>query len=138
MGIIEKIQAEQIAKWSGAEEGKEGKKHPDFRTGDTLKVHVRIKEGEKERIQIFQGVCIKTRHGSAHNTFTVRKMSSGIGVLSYITLDNLEVRRLVLKTATLFVVRTRLALRLKSKRLRSSVSPALLGSAFLPHSRLYG
>jgi large subunit ribosomal protein L19 len=80
MGIIERIQAEQIAKWAGAEEGKEGKAHPAFRTGDTLKVHVRIKEGEKERIQIFQGVCIKTRHGSAHKTFTVRKMSSGIGV----------------------------------------------------------
>ena len=78
MGIIEKIQAEQIAKWTG--EGDAAKAHPAFRTGDTLKVHVRIKEGEKERIQIFQGVCIKTRHGSSCKTFTVRKMSGGIGV----------------------------------------------------------
>ena len=68
MGIIEKIEAEQK------------RDLVEFRPGDTLKVHVRIKEGEKERIQIFQGVCIKTRHGSSKKTFTVRKMSGGIGV----------------------------------------------------------
>jgi large subunit ribosomal protein L19 len=68
MGIIEKIEAEQKRDLI------------EFRPGDTLKVHVRIKEGEKERIQIFQGVCIKKRAGGSRESFTVRKMSSGIGV----------------------------------------------------------
>ncbi len=53
---------------------------PDFRPGDTVKVHARIKEGEKERIQIFQGVVIRKRKGNTGATFTVRKVSYGIGV----------------------------------------------------------
>lgn len=54
---------------------------PDFIPGDTIKVHVKIKEGEKERIQIFQGVVIsKRKKTSANGTFTVRKVSYGIGV----------------------------------------------------------
>ena len=54
---------------------------PEFRAGDTVKVHVRIKEGEKERIQVFEGLVIY-RHGKGgiSATFTVRKMSSGVGV----------------------------------------------------------
>ena len=53
---------------------------PSFNAGDTVKVHVKIKEGEKERIQAFQGVVISKRRGSSHATFTVRKVSYGIGV----------------------------------------------------------
>ncbi|MBW1701768.1 MAG: 50S ribosomal protein L19 [Deltaproteobacteria bacterium] len=53
---------------------------PDFRPGDTVKVHARIKEGEKERIQIFQGVVIRKRKGNTGASFTVRKVSYGIGV----------------------------------------------------------
>jgi large subunit ribosomal protein L19 len=53
---------------------------PAFRPGDTVKVHVKIKEGEKERIQAFQGVVISKRSGSTNATFTVRKVSYGIGV----------------------------------------------------------
>ena len=53
---------------------------PRFAAGDTVKVHVKIKEGEKERIQAFQGVVISKRGGGAHATFTVRKVSYGIGV----------------------------------------------------------
>lgn len=53
---------------------------PNFRTGDTVKVHARIKEGEKERIQIFQGVVIRKRKGNTGASFTVRKVSYGIGV----------------------------------------------------------
>ena len=53
---------------------------PRFSAGDTVKVHVKIKEGEKERIQAFQGVVISKRRGSSHATFTVRKVSYGIGV----------------------------------------------------------
>ncbi len=53
---------------------------PEFVAGDTVNVFVRIKEGEKERIQQFQGVCIQRRGAGANSTFTVRKISSGIGV----------------------------------------------------------
>ena len=53
---------------------------PGFKPGDTIKVHARIKEGEKERIQVFQGVVIRKRKGNTGATFTVRKVSYGIGV----------------------------------------------------------
>ncbi len=53
---------------------------PDFKAGDTLRVHFRIKEGEKERIQAFEGVCIRYRKGGVRASFTVRKVSYGVGV----------------------------------------------------------
>jgi large subunit ribosomal protein L19 len=53
---------------------------PAFATGDTVKVYVKIKEGEKERIQVFQGVVISKRKGTTNATFTVRKVSYGVGV----------------------------------------------------------
>ena len=53
---------------------------PAFTPGDTVKVHVKIKEGEKERIQVFQGVVISKRRGMTNATFTVRKVSYGVGV----------------------------------------------------------
>jgi large subunit ribosomal protein L19 len=53
---------------------------PDFRAGDTIRVHSRIKEGDKERIQVFQGVVIRRRRGGLGATFTVRKVSYGVGV----------------------------------------------------------
>ncbi len=55
-------------------------KHPEFKAGDTLNVHVKIKEGSKERIQIFKGVVIKVQNGGMGKSFTIRKVSSGIGV----------------------------------------------------------
>jgi large subunit ribosomal protein L19 len=54
--------------------------HPEFRTGDTVRVHVRIKEGDKERVQVFQGDVISRRGSGTGASFTVRKVSSGIGV----------------------------------------------------------
>jgi large subunit ribosomal protein L19 len=53
--------------------------HPQFRPGDTVRVHVRIKEGDKERIQVFEGVVIRRKRGGAASTFTVRKLSYGVG-----------------------------------------------------------
>ncbi|MBE6129386.1 MAG: 50S ribosomal protein L19 [Erysipelotrichaceae bacterium] len=53
---------------------------PEFKVGDTLKVHVRIREGNKSRIQVFEGVCVDRSNGGIGASFTVRKMSSGIGV----------------------------------------------------------
>jgi large subunit ribosomal protein L19 len=65
-------------------EGLEGptlrKDLPPFRPGDTLRVHVKVKEGDKERIQVFEGVCIRRRGRGASETFTVRKVSYGVGV----------------------------------------------------------
>ncbi len=67
--IIEKLEREQLRL-----------DIPGFDSGDTVKVHVKIKEGEKERIQIFQGVVIKKTKGYASARFTVRKISDGVGV----------------------------------------------------------
>jgi large subunit ribosomal protein L19 len=53
---------------------------PDFRVGDTVRVHVKIIEGEKERVQLFEGVVIRKKRGGIRSTFTVRKISYGIGV----------------------------------------------------------
>jgi len=53
---------------------------PDFRPGDTLKVHVRVVEGSRSRIQVFQGVVIRRQGGGARETFSVRKISFGVGV----------------------------------------------------------
>jgi large subunit ribosomal protein L19 len=53
---------------------------PPFRAGDTLRVNVRVREGDKERLQAFEGVCIAKRGGGVSATFTVRKISNGIGV----------------------------------------------------------
>ncbi len=56
------------------------KEIPDFRPGDTVNVHVKVKEGEKERVQEFQGIVIARRGGGLNATFTVRKISDGVGV----------------------------------------------------------
>jgi large subunit ribosomal protein L19 len=69
MNILEKIQREKLKK-----------NVPNFRPGDTLRVHCKIKEGEKERIQVFEGVCIRRRRGGTQGSFTVRKHSYGVGV----------------------------------------------------------
>ncbi len=53
---------------------------PDFLPGDTVAVHVKVKEGERERVQIFEGLCIARRNRGLHSSFTVRKISSGEGV----------------------------------------------------------
>lgn len=69
MNVIDSIEGQQL---------KEGQ--PNFRPGDTLRVHVRIVEGEKERVQVFEGVCIRRSGGGNRETFTVRKTSYGVGV----------------------------------------------------------
>ena len=53
---------------------------PVFKAGDTLRVHTRVIEGEKERIQIFEGICIRRKGSGIHETFTVHKVSNGVGV----------------------------------------------------------
>jgi len=84
---------------------------PDFRPGDTVRVHVRVVEGEKQRIQVFQGVVIGRRGGGTRETFTVRKISGGVGVervfpLHSPNVDKVEVvRRGKVRRAKLYYLR---------------------------------
>ena len=71
---------------------------PAFRAGDTVRVHVRIKEGEKERIQVFEGVVIQRRGGGFGATFTVRKISSGVGVERIFLVESPNVTKLEIKS----------------------------------------
>lgn len=94
---------------------------PEFRAGDTVRVHVRLKEGEKERIQVFEGLVIARKHGGISETFTVRKMSSGVGVERVFPLHSpsvakIEVIRLGrVRRAKLYYIRSR---RGKAARIR--------------------
>ena len=67
--IIKKIEDEQLKENVG-----------EFRVGDTVRVYAKIKEGSRERIQMFEGIVLKRQNGGARETFTVRKISSGVGV----------------------------------------------------------
>jgi large subunit ribosomal protein L19 len=71
---------------------------PNFAPGDTVKVHVKIKEGEKERIQAFQGVVVSKRKGLTNATFTVRKVSYGVGVERIFPLHSPVIDRIELIT----------------------------------------
>ncbi len=73
------------------------KELPDFRPGDTVRVHVKIREGEKERMQVFEGVVIRRKRGRGTGSFTVRKSSYGVGVervfpMDSPTIDHVEVK----------------------------------------------
>jgi large subunit ribosomal protein L19 len=74
MNVIDEIGQEQIAKLT------DGKEIPDFSPGDSVKVHLRVVEGTRERIQVFEGVCIGRRNAGINSSFTVRKLSYGEGV----------------------------------------------------------
>jgi large subunit ribosomal protein L19 len=86
---------------------------PEFRAGDTVRVHVKVKEGTRERIQVFEGVVIARKHGGLSETFTVRKVSSGIGVervfpLHCPSISEIEVKRLgKVRRAKLYYLRKR-------------------------------
>ena len=67
---------------------------PEFRPGDTVRVHVRVREGDKERIQIFQGVVIARRGGGTRESFTVRKISSSVGVERIFPLHSPSIERI--------------------------------------------
>lgn len=94
---------------------------PDFAPGDTLRVNVRVREGDKERIQVFEGICIARKHGGVNETFTVRKISNGVGVerifpLHSPTVESIRVvRRGVVRRAKLYYLRN---LRGKAARIR--------------------
>ena len=99
---------------------------PAFRSGDTLRVNVRVREGEKERIQAFEGVCIARRGSGVSETFTVRKISNGVGVErifpvhSPMLAEVIIVRRGRVRRAKLYYLRnlTGKATRIREKKVR--------------------
>ncbi len=74
MNIIEQLESEQLSKLT------EGKDYPDFRPGDTVRVLVKVVEGNRERVQAYEGVCIGRKNAGLNSSFTVRKLSYGEGV----------------------------------------------------------
>ena len=110
--IIEEIEAEQLRA-----------EVPEFNTGDTVKVYGKIKEGVRERVQIFEGTVIKKQGGSNRATFTVRKSSNGVGVektwpLHSPNVEKVEVvRKGKVRRAKLFYLRNRVGKKAKVKEL---------------------
>ncbi len=92
-----------------------------FKVGDTVRVHAKIVEGSKERIQVFEGVVLKRQHGGARETFTVRRISYGVGVektwpVHSPRVDRIEVvRRGVVRRAKLYYLRDRVGKSAKVK-----------------------
>src|SRR6185295_17970307 len=105
---------------------------PGFQSGDTVKVHVRIKEGNKERLQVFEGIVIARKHGGARETITVRKVSFGVGVerifpLHATVIDHIDVvRRGKVRRAKLYYLRDLRgkAARIKEKDTRNKAQAA--------------
>src|SRR3712207_3468461 len=125
MNLIQQIEAEQIAKLAAS------KKIPEFRAGDTLRVGVKVVEGDRSRIQFFEGVCIARANKGIGSSFTVRKVSFGEGVERVFPLyspgiDSIEVvRRGAVRRAKLYYLRgrTRSEERRVGKECRSRWSP---------------
>lgn len=98
---------------------------PEFKAGDTLNVHVRIVEGDKERIQVFKGVCLQRRGQGATETFTVRKISGGVGVerifpLHSPIIEKIEVlRRGKVRRARIFYIREKIGKKARIKDLQA-------------------
>jgi large subunit ribosomal protein L19 len=119
VGIVREIEKSMLRE--GAEE---------FRAGDTVAVHYKIKEGDRERIQIFEGVVIAKKGGGVRETFTVRKISYGIGVERIIPLhspliEKIEVKRLgKVRRAKLYYLRglSRKAARIKERTKPDSIN----------------
>lgn len=105
---------------------------PAFQSGDTVKVHVRIKEGNKERLQVFEGIVIAKKHGGPRETITVRKVSFGVGVerifpLHATVVDHIDVvRRGKVRRAKLYYLRDLRgkAARIKEKDTRNKEAKA--------------
>ena len=112
MDIIKSIEHEQMKN-----------KIPELRVGNTVKVHVRVKEGNRERIQVFEGTIIKVQGGGIKQTFTVRRIASGVGVEKTFlvhspAVEKVEVTRVgKARRAKLFYLRDRVGKKAKVKEL---------------------
>src|ERR671915_277390 len=97
---------------------------PDFRAGDTVRVHVRVVEGERERVQVFEGVVIRRRGSQLSETFTVRKVSFGVGVERTFPVHSPMIAKIEVATrgdvrrAKLYYLRSRVGKKAKVKELR--------------------
>jgi len=122
VNLIQQIEAEEIAK--------AGKDIPEFRAGDTVRVGVKVVEGTRERIQMFEGVCIARSNRSINSNFTVRKMSFGEGVERVFPLyapivDSITVvRRGVVRRAKLYYLRGRTGKRARIAERRDNTPKA--------------
>ena len=102
-------------------EGMVKENKPQFNVGDTVRVHLRVKEGNRERIQVFEGTVIAKKHGGIHETFTVRRISYGVGVEKVFPLyspviEKVEtVRRGKVRRAKLYYLRDRVGKAAKVK-----------------------
>jgi|TARA_B100000287_G_C20646700_1_gene785391 large subunit ribosomal protein L19 len=90
INILEKYEKNQI------EQLMIEKSHPKFNPGDTLKVHLKVKEGEKERIQVFEGVCIAKKNAGINSSFTIRKISYGEGIERVLPLFSPQINKIEL------------------------------------------
>ena len=121
MNIIENLEKEQMEKLTA------GKNIPNFKPGDTLKVHTKVKEGDRERIQVYEGVCIARKNDGLNSSFTVRKISFGEGVERVFPLYSpnvakIEVARIdKVRRAKLYFLR---ALRGRSARIADDLAAA--------------
>ncbi len=99
---------------------------PDFRAGDTVRVHVRVVEGERERVQVFQGIVIRRRGSQLSETFTVRKLSFGVGVERTFPIHSPMIAKVEVATlgdvrrAKLYYLRSRVGKKAKVKEKRLS------------------
>jgi large subunit ribosomal protein L19 len=122
MGLIQELEAEAIAAFN------ETKSIPEFRPGDTVRVGVRVVEGERTRVQAYEGVCIARSNRGINSNFTVRKMSFGEGVERVFPLysPNVEaievVRRGVVRRAKLYYLRGRTGKRARIAERRDNVA----------------
>ena len=122
MGLIQELEAEAIAAFNDT------KKIPEFRPGDPLRVGVRVVEGERTRIQNYEGVCIARSNRGINSNFTVRKLSFGEGVERVFPLyspnvDSIEVVRLgVVRRAKLYYLRGRTGKRARIAERKQTVS----------------
>ena len=90
MNTLEKYEKSQLKNLTS------NKSYPEFNAGDTIKVHLKIKEGEKERVQVFEGVCIAKKNAGLNSTFTVRKISYGEGIERVIPLFSPQISKIEL------------------------------------------
>ena len=94
---------------------------PEIQIGDTVKVHIKIKEGNRERIQIFEGIVIAKKHGGIHETFTVRRVSYGVGAEKVFPLHSPHIAKVeivrhgVVRRAKLYYLRKRVGKAAKVK-----------------------
>lgn len=125
MNILEKFEKRHL------KELQSDKKFPKFSSGDTIKVHLKVKEGEKERIQVFEGVCISKKNAGLNSSFTVRKISYGEGIERILPLFSPQINKIEVvkigsvRRSKLYYLRKRSgkSARIAEKNVASPISP---------------